>query len=164
MWSNVHKLHNRFYLKYPTAKAAPTRKSQTTLRAWLCSHNIVTNDLFYRICGFNFDAKTCWWSVPLSGTHSPLHYQRLMNFWRLLLVLFKFRLVQTCPKWPWKYSQACAIISALKRSASKTRVTSGSMLMTENSNYCWSTQFSGGLTVWIGISKKAFLENNDFNS
>ena len=49
--SNVHKLHNRCYFKYSTAEAAPTRKSQTTLRAWLCSHNIVTNDLFYRICG-----------------------------------------------------------------------------------------------------------------
>ena len=111
-------LHNHFFLKYPTAEAAaPTRKSQTTLRAWLCSHNIVTNDLFYRICGFNFDAKTCWWSVP-PVAHIHHYYQRLMNFWRLLLVLFKFRLVQTCPKWPWKYSQACAIISALKRSAS----------------------------------------------
>jgi hypothetical protein len=117
LWSNVHKLQNRFHLKYPTAKAVPTRKSQTTLRAWLCSHNIVTNDLFYRICGFNFDAKTCWWSVP-PVAHIHHNYQRLMNFWRLLLVLFKFRLVQTCPKWPWKYSQACAIISALKRSAS----------------------------------------------
>ena len=112
----VHKLHNRCYLKYPTAEAAPTRKSQTTLRAWLCSHNIVTNDLFYRICGSILMRKLVDEVFPEAHIHH--YYLRLMNFWRLLLVLFKFRLVQTCPKWPWKYSQACAIISALKRSAS----------------------------------------------